>query len=117
MHILRVGLLSFAASFMTVLAACSSGGDSLGSASCPTGGTKLTYESFGQPFVEKYCAGCHSGSKPKDGLDLSTIESIRTHAGAMYEQAAASSAMPPEGTAPTDDERKQLGEWLGCDAP
>jgi uncharacterized membrane protein len=96
---------------------------------CPTGST-LTYESFGRQFMEKYCTRCHSSSVSDDQRqgapsdhNFDTLDNIHdTPAEHIDEQAAAgpnavNTAMPPSDPRPTEAERKQLGEWLACDAP
>ncbi len=95
---------------------------------CPTTQT-LTYENFGQDFFDSYCQRCHGGTvagadrngAPSDHT-FDTVEHIRTFADHIDERAAAGPAgvntiMPPEGEAPTEAERTQLGEWLACGAP
>src|SRR5581483_5090128 len=71
------------------------------------------------PVFRKYCLDCHSGPKPKGSVDLTTLAAI-TKGGKNGRpilkpgDAAASSvyatvedgAMPPEGKAPTDAEKK-----------
>jgi hypothetical protein len=109
-------------------AACGSddhGGGATG-AVCPSGNT-LTYETFGSNFMTKYCRGCHSSSKtgemrqgaPADH-NFDTLSAIRTFADHIDEHAAAgpnavNTAMPPIEPKPTEEERRQLGQWLACE--
>jgi uncharacterized membrane protein len=92
-------------------------------------GSILSYESFGRAFVATYCSRCHSASvkgsarqgAPADH-DFETVEQIRKFAaeidrGAAAGPAAANTRMPVGMPAPTDDERRKLGEWLACGAP
>ena len=95
---------------------------------CPPTQT-LTYENFGRDFMQKNCLRCHSSSvtgaaragAPSDhNFDtLDEIQGLREHidqrAGAG--PAATNVNMPPGPPAPTEDERKKLGEWLACGAP
>jgi uncharacterized membrane protein len=94
---------------------------------CPTDNT-LTYENFGQNFIGAYCLRCHnsalSGSArhgaPTD-LNFNTIESIQAEAKEIDKEAGASATitnqdMPPDGSMPTVDERRQLSQWLACGA-
>jgi uncharacterized membrane protein len=128
----RIGLCSFALFALTSVAACGSDddhdhdgageGEATG-ATCPSGST-LTYANFGQPFMAKYCTRCHSTNAtdrhgaPSDhnfdseALILAMREHIDEHAAAGPN--ATNRLMPPDGDAPTDDERKKLGEWLAC---
>ena len=95
---------------------------------CPSNST-LTYENFGIPFFTTYCTKCHSET-PLDGnrhgaprgLNWDNIETIRAYGQAIDRMAAAgpaavNSTMPPEPPDPSEDERRNLGEWLVCGAP
>jgi uncharacterized membrane protein len=94
-----------------------------------TATSTLTYESFGQPFMQSYCLRCHSEAvaaadrhgAPSD-VNLDTLDEVRMHAGHIDEHAAAgeeriNTEMPPDGSAPSVEERRLLGEWLACGAP
>lgn len=98
--------------------------------SCPPGGTQLTEQSFGRPFLGAYCTRCHSstltgaernGAPP--GLDWDRMDVVRANAAEMNEQAGANAdgsvnvEMPPSDPRPSDDERRRLAEWLACGAP
>lgn len=95
---------------------------------CPPD-SMLTYESFGRPFMETYCTQCHHSElmgEERMGApsfhDFDTIFGIRAVALHIDETSAAGPAavnmsMPPEDPRPTLAERRQLGEWLACDAP
>lgn len=100
-------------------------------ATCPTGGTTLTYANFGSDFMSKYCLGCHSQDKtgtaredaPAD-VNFDTLDLIKAHAAQIDIEAAASpkrtnTSMPPkeESAQPTNPERMQLGEWIACGTP
>jgi hypothetical protein len=92
--------------------------------------TELRYESFGRPFFDSYCTGCHSSTlKGRDrkgapeGYNWDRIESVREHSCDIADVAAAG----PDGVnefmpfgdypAPSDGERFDLGAWLACGAP
>lgn len=110
-------------------ASCSkSAEDTPSGATCPST-SALTYSNFAMGFFEKYCNRCHGGTvtgaarngAPADHV-FDTRADIFTNKGHIDEEAAAgptvvNKAMPPSGTAPTDAERRQLGEWLACGAP
>jgi uncharacterized membrane protein len=111
------------------LAACGGGDDDTvkpTGATCPAGST-LTYENFGQPFMEAYCLHCHSADvpladrmgAPRD-VNFDTLEEILLHAADIDRLAAAgpdsvNTYMPKSGDQPSEDERRQLGEWLACE--
>jgi hypothetical protein len=55
-------------------------------------------------------------------LNWDDLETIRAYRDAIDRMAAAgpaavNSTMPPEDPVPSDDERRDLGEWLVCGAP
>lgn len=107
------GMLSFAA------LACGSGpGDATGS-TCPTTQT-LTYENFGQAFMQAHCLACHSARGP-ESPKLDTVEQVRAQASAIDKAAAAGpstvNTYMPEGSSVDTAERRKLGEWLACGAP
>lgn len=140
LRVCRVPRASGAAFLLFVLTAigCGPGGGSgdggpgdgglASGATCPTGST-LTYESFGQAFFETHCTRCHSVTVAgaarmgaPAGYDFDTVEAIRARAARIDRQAAGGALgvftlMPPGMPAPTEAERRQLGEWLACGAP
>jgi hypothetical protein len=100
----------------------------------------LTWDNFGQPFMEKYCNWCHDSSLPRSKRNgaplfhdfntllgvLKTPEHIDQQAG--FGPDAENTFMPPaecpstKGGAltkdclqPTDEERRQLAEWIACE--
>ncbi|MBZ4419096.1 c-type cytochrome [Myxococcus sp. RHSTA-1-4] len=104
--------------------------DDGGAVSCPPGGTQLTEQNFGRAFLDSYCTRCHSSTRTgaarngaPEGLNWDQIDVVRANADEMNEEAGANadgsvnSDMPPSDPRPTDDERRQLAEWLACGAP
>lgn len=100
----------------------------------------LTYVSFGQEFMGKYCTWCHDSSLPRSKRndapiyhDYDTLLGVRETRGHVDEQAgsgpdATNHFMPPDRCPtvaggkedrdcpqPTDEERKQLAIWLACE--
>jgi hypothetical protein len=124
-------LTSFGAWSVLLLGACSSPAPEQGptGSSCPADST-LTYASFGKGFMDRYCVRCHastlSGSErngaPSDH-DFDTLEGIHaTEPEHIDEQAAAgpdhvNTAMPPDEPRPSENERRELGEWVACGMP
>jgi cytochrome c5 len=93
---------------------------------CPAGNT-LTYDSFGRNFMAKYCTRCHSSTVMGDMREgapadhnFDTFAGIFKMADHIDEHAAAgpdavNTAMPPSDPKPSEEERKQLGQWLACE--
>jgi uncharacterized membrane protein len=90
-------------------------------------GSTLTYENFGQMFMEAYCTRCHSSEltgearncAPSDH-NFDTLDEIVLYRDHIDEAAAAgpdsvNEAMPPSGAKPTSEERQNLGIWLACE--
>ena len=95
---------------------------------CPSGST-LTYESFGRNFFETYCVRCHASTLvgvarngAPNGHDFDTLAGAQLEIVHIDQQAAIgpnreNRFMPFSGTpVPTDEERRQLGEWIACGA-
>ena len=86
-------------------------------ATCPTGST-LTYENFGRGFFASYCDRCHaSGIRPT----INNQAAIQAQRAKIDEVAAAgpdgvNTSMPESGAAPSEADRRKLGEWLACGA-
>ncbi|MBM3997839.1 MAG: DUF1592 domain-containing protein, partial [Planctomycetes bacterium] len=65
------------------------------------------------PFVEKHCVDCHSGKKPKAGLDLAALKfdaaEPRTFAAwvRIHDKVAAGEMPPPDADQPSPDERRK----------
>lgn len=124
---------------LLVAAACKGPTDTGTTCPDPDPGT-LTWESFGQSFMEKYCTWCHDSSLPRSRRNgaplfhdydtllgvLKTPDHIDQQAGVGPE--ASNDFMPPErcpsapGGAldkncaqPTESERRQLAEWIACE--
>lgn len=99
-------------------------------ADCPSD-SDLTYDTFGAQFFDDYCTGCHSSENSGAerngapvGANWDSVENIR-EAGDFIDMRAAigpdasNTSMPPAQAPnkPSDEERRQLGEWLACGAP
>lgn len=117
---------------LLALTACSSNDSVFGPPTesvCPTTST-LTYENFGQGFMESYCTRCHASDRHGDDRhgapsfhDFDTLFGIKAVFDHVDETAAAGPAatntgMPNDsGAKPTLEERTQLGEWIACGMP
>lgn len=128
-------LVAVFVTFLALLASCSlaSTGDpepkdegKPSGSTCPDGST-LTYENFARPFMQNYCVRCHSSTLTGDARngapefhDFDSEEGILAVANHVDEKAAAgpdaiNKVMPKNGPAPTEEERRMLGEWLACE--
>lgn len=97
-------------------------------AACPPSST-LTWDSFGQDFMTRYCTRCHAsdltgadrhGAPSFHDFDtVSGVRAVRVHIDETSASgpAATNTSMPPDGDRPTVAERALLGEWLACRAP
>jgi len=82
----------------------------------------LTYENFGQGFMEQYCNGCHSSLVP-DPYRNGAPESVNfdTYAGVLQFQDRILARTPleeptmPPGGGPTEEDLQMLHEWLACE--
>ncbi len=116
---------------VALIAGCSSHDPEAGAtgSACPATST-LSYDSFGEAFMDRYCVRCHSstltGSErngaPSDH-NFDTLDGLHaTEPEHIDEQAAAgpnnvNTAMPPDGPRPSEAERLELGEWVACGMP
>lgn len=87
---------------------------------CPDGGTALTWEGFGRPFLEANCDRCHrAGTMDRQGAPwefaFDTLDDARRHRDRLFARAATTRpTMPPGPDKPGDAERARLAEWLSC---
>lgn len=93
---------------------------------CPPDST-LTWENFGEPFMDAYCTRCHSSElhgAARMGAslyhDFDSLYGVVVVGDHVDERAAAgpdsvNELMPPDGDTPTLEERYQLGEWVACE--
>ncbi len=85
---------------------------------CPPGGTTLTYDNFGLGFFSRHCSGCHGGVDGHSARSFTSVDLIRAQKERVFANATGPNPpMPPGPDDPSDLERKQLAEWLSCDAP
>lgn len=119
-------LLLGLSALVCALLGCSDAEPTPTGSACPPDST-LTYENFGQAFMEAYCTRCHSSElqgADREGApeyhDFDTLFGVVAVADHVDEWAAAgpdavNELMPPDGDRPTNEERYQLGEWLACE--
>ncbi|HVZ37515.1 MAG TPA: hypothetical protein VG963_34075 [Polyangiaceae bacterium] len=94
---------------------------------CPTGST-VTFDKDIQPIITMYCIRCHSVNVPAaqrmgapSDHNFDTEQGVLDAAKHIDESAAAgpnatNTMMPPNGAAPSLEERQKLGEYLACHA-
>jgi len=107
------------ATFFAAVTGCSADevglGDPTGS-ECPIDST-LTWQTFGQVFIEDNCARCHDSEGPR----IVTQADVRANLDLIDRAAAAgpdaTNTYMPEDRELSTTERKNLGEWLACGAP
>jgi len=108
------------AAIFTLVAGCADAPMELDDMPCPTSGTTLTYQSFGQPFMTDHCNECHSTSRAgaPGGYKFDTQDQVKKHASRIFIRAAGPNVtMPPGPDDPPELSRDQLAEWLACGAP
>ena len=112
---------------LVAVVACGPSPESTGTVCPDPDPMTLTYDNFGKSFMDKYCTWCHASDLPRSKRngaplyhDFDTFDGIIVVADHVDEYAAAgpdatNTLMPPDGTAPSEEERLQLGEWLACE--
>jgi len=106
----------------TLLAGCKAE-TSIDDYPCPPGGTKLTYDTFGQAFIGQNCQNCHGQTEgarkgAPEGYDFGTLDAVRAKKDRIFARGAADNVtMPPGPDDPPEAERSKLAEWLACGAP
>lgn len=132
-------LLSVSAAAL-LLSACGGGAkkeDVSLDVACPTGSTTLRYlgggdggafpGDFGKSFFDNHCIRCHATGAADPGATLvsrgapfTTLAGIQAHSDHILGNAGAGQTrvnrtMPPDGTnLPTDEQRRQLAQWIVC---
>lgn len=92
-------------------------------ARCPPGGTELTYVSFGQGFLARYCETCHGRDVrdrhgAPDRYVFDSPDDVRKWIDRIYDRSAGdNTSMPPGPKDPPIEQRDALAEWLACGAP
>ena len=81
----------------------------------------LTYQSWGQGFLDTHCNGCHSSLLVREelrngaplGIDFDTLEGTWAWAERAYQRGAIEVSMPPGG-GPGPEELRLYEEWMLC---
>lgn len=103
------------------LAACLPSVEDTGHGAC-THVPPLDYPNFGQAFMDKHCAGCHSSLLPEGrrvgapvGVDFDTYAAVLQWHERVAARALGDAPTMPPGGGPSDEERALLAEWLACE--
>jgi hypothetical protein len=122
--------LTLVACIVACTVACSDGGAAEGvftQSTCPPADPP-TYATFAQAFMQTYCIACHDSAKTgadrmdaPPTIDFDSLALLRMWTSQIDKQAAIGPAamnrlMPPSGSpAPSDAERRRLGEFVACE--
>lgn len=85
---------------------------------CETAG--VTYTSFVQPLIQAKCQGCHSGSAPQGGVNLTTYNNVKTLAlnGKLHAAVTRPANWMPNGGAKLDNcTLDKIKAWADAGAP
>ncbi|MFN7143310.1 MAG: hypothetical protein ACK4YP_06005 [Myxococcota bacterium] len=81
----------------------------------------LTWQNFGQGWMDKHCVGCHSSLLREDqrngapvGVDLDTWEDAVAWGPRIAARSLGDAPTMPPGGGPSEEERRLLAEWLDC---
>jgi uncharacterized membrane protein len=82
----------------------------------------ITYTLSVKPIIANKCQGCHSGSNPQGGIDLSSYTSVKAQVtnGKLWGSVnwdPGFSAMPKNGNKLTTCELTQIRKWINLGAP
>jgi uncharacterized membrane protein len=107
---------------LLALVACGAANESLEQRACPSGGTTLTYQTFGAEFFAQWCESCHAASSTdRNGappnVTFDTQAQVVQWKDRIYARAADDNTSMPLGPdGPDSTTRHQLGDWLACGA-
>lgn len=84
--------------------------------------TNVTYAGSIKPIMSTYCQGCHSGSQPGAGIDLTTYDGVKQIAlsGQLYGSVAwlgNYSQMPQGGGQLSDCNIRKIQIWINNGSP
>lgn len=75
---------------------------------------ELTYELFGQAYLESYCVSCHGSPVVQNGVRLDSLANVIKNKKKARSEVT-SKGMPPRGaTAPSSAERAMFAQWIDC---
>ena len=90
----------------------------------PPPAANVTFAKDVLPVFRTYCLDCHSGPKPKGSVDLTTVAAIMKGkrgkpilrpgdpAASSVFTSVEDGAMPPEGKAPSEAEKRLIRDWI-----
>ena len=78
--------------------------------------SKITYSASIKPIMKSACVKCHSGEKPKHGIDLTTYENVKAATGhnllCTIQGGDRCPKMPPFGGSLSAEEVKKVECWI-----
>ena len=82
----------------------------------------VSFSTFVKPLLETHCNGCHSGSAPSGGIDLTTHANVQVYAnnGKLYgtiDHQSGFEAMPQGGAKLDDCTIDKVKSWIDAGAP
>lgn len=91
--------------------------ETLDDRACTEAGARLSYETFGRDFFERWCVRCHGGGEGYSSRSFTSVEAIRAARERIFVNAVDDNPpMPPGPNDPGRAERDKLGDWLACGA-
>lgn len=84
--------------------------------------TNITFSGHIAPTLNTFCTGCHGGSTPDDGIDLTTYAGVSPlvndgRLAASIQHLSGVAAMPPVGGGLSDCRIEQVLTWIAAGAP
>lgn len=82
--------------------------------------TDVSYNAYIQPLMQSRCTGCHGGSTPQGGIDLTTYANVKTQAlnGKLYTSVSRNTNWMPKGGAKLEAcIQLKIKSWVDAGAP
>lgn len=76
----------------------------------------VSYESWGQEFLEDNCTSCHMGSSAQKKIKLDDADEVIANKAKIKAQAVDSNKMPPAPAKLSADDEKKLAKFIECGA-
>lgn len=108
--------------WLVLLAGCGLSAEDTDTAAvyCDTRDPVLTWDNFGEGFMNQHCTGCHGVQLPESSrVEAPVSVNFDTYADTLQwydrvvDRTLVTGGMPPGG-GPTEEELARLEEWLSC---